>query len=98
LDISPDVFKFKKWMPEQPRKIPFPASFSDRKTALNKFRDNGIHEIKRVSVGCFLTDHYNSLNPGINRAPVDGKASLFPNRVATSFNQIHFAGAGTVRG
>jgi uncharacterized protein len=50
-------------------KIPLSARLSGKETAEKMLKDNGIYDVKVVSVQGFLTDHYNPLTKTINLSP-----------------------------
>jgi len=56
--------KFKKYS-----KIPLSAGLSGREVAELMLADNGIHDVKVMSVGGQLTDHYNPSNKTVNLSP-----------------------------
>lgn len=50
-------------------KIPLSARLSGKEVAEKMLRENGIYDVKVVSVEGFLTDHYNPLTKTINLSP-----------------------------
>jgi len=50
-------------------KIPLSARLTGKEVAEKMLRENGIYEVKLVSVEGFLTDHYNPLTKTINLSP-----------------------------
>lgn len=50
-------------------KIPLAARLTGKEVAEKMLRDNGIYDVKVVSVEGFLSDHYNPLNKTINLSP-----------------------------
>jgi len=50
-------------------KIPLSARLTGREVAEKMLRDNGIYDVKVVSVEGFLSDHYNPLTKTINLSP-----------------------------
>jgi Zn-dependent membrane protease YugP len=50
-------------------KIPLAARLTGKDVAEKMLRENGIYDVKVVSVEGFLTDHYNPLNKTINLSP-----------------------------
>jgi len=50
-------------------KIPLSARLSGKEVSEKMLRDNGIYDVKVVSVQGFLTDHYNPLTKTINLSP-----------------------------
>lgn len=50
-------------------KIPLSARLSGKEVAEKMLRENGIYDVKVVSVQGFLSDHYNPLNKTINLSP-----------------------------
>src|SRR5215216_2119050 len=50
-------------------KIPLSAGLTGKEVAEKMLRENGIYDVKVVSVQGFLTDHYNPLNKTINLSP-----------------------------
>ncbi len=50
-------------------KIPLAARLSGKEVAEKMLRENGIYDVKVVSVQGFLSDHYNPLNKTINLNP-----------------------------
>ena len=50
-------------------KIPLSARLTGKEIAEKMFRDNGIYDVKVVSVNGFLSDHYNPVNKTINLSP-----------------------------
>ena len=50
-------------------KIPLSSHLSGREVAQKMLRENGIYDVKVVSVDGFLSDHYNPANKTINLSP-----------------------------
>jgi uncharacterized protein len=50
-------------------KIPLAARLTGKEVAEKMLRENGIYDVKVVSVEGFLSDHYNPLNKTINLSP-----------------------------
>jgi uncharacterized protein len=50
-------------------KIPLRSGLSGREVAEKMLRENGIYDVKVVSVQGFLSDHYNPLNKTVNLSP-----------------------------
>ena len=50
-------------------KIPLSARLTGKEIAEKMLRDNGIYDVKVVSVHGFLSDHYNPVNKTINLSP-----------------------------
>lgn len=50
-------------------KIPLAARLTGKEVAEKMLRENGIYDVKVVSVQGFLSDHYNPLNKTINLSP-----------------------------
>jgi len=50
-------------------KMPLSARLTGREVAEKMLRENGIYDVKVVSVEGFLSDHYNPLNKTINLSP-----------------------------
>lgn len=50
-------------------KIPLAARLTGKEIAEKMLRENGIYDVKVVSVDGFLSDHYNPLNKTINLSP-----------------------------
>lgn len=50
-------------------KIPLAARLTGKEVAEKMLRENGIHDVKVVSVEDFLSDHYNPANKTINLSP-----------------------------
>lgn len=50
-------------------KIPLSARLTGKEIAEKMLRENGIYDVKVVSVDGFLSDHYNPLNKTINLSP-----------------------------
>ena len=50
-------------------KIPLRSGLSGREIAEKMLRDNGIYDVKVVSVPGFLSDHYNPANKTVNLSP-----------------------------
>lgn len=50
-------------------KIPLMSGLSGREVAEKMLRDNGIYDVKVISVDGFLSDHYNPLNKTVNLSP-----------------------------
>src|SRR5215213_11903971 len=50
-------------------KIPLSARLSGKEVAEKMLKDNGIYDVKVVSVQGFLSDHYNPLTKTINLSP-----------------------------
>mgnify|MGYP000161294534 CR=1 FL=1 len=50
-------------------KIPISAGLTGREVAMKMLRENGIHDVKVVSVTGFLSDHYNPLTKTVNLSP-----------------------------
>src|SRR5215211_2227448 len=50
-------------------KIPLSSRLIGKEVAEKMLRENGIHDVKVVSVQGFLTDHYNPINKTINLSP-----------------------------
>jgi uncharacterized protein len=50
-------------------KIPLSARLTGKEIAEKMLRDNGIYDVKVVSVNGFLSDHYNPVNKTINLSP-----------------------------
>ena len=50
-------------------KIPLAAHLTGKEVAEKMLRENGIYDVKVVSVQGFLSDHYNPLNKTINLSP-----------------------------
>lgn len=50
-------------------KIPLSARLTGKEVAEKMLRENGIYDVKVVSVEGFLSDHYNPLNKTINLSP-----------------------------
>jgi Zn-dependent membrane protease YugP len=49
--------------------IPLDAGLSGKEVAERMLRDNDIHDVQVVSVGGFLSDHYNPANKTVNLSP-----------------------------
>ncbi len=56
--------KFKEYS-----EIPISNGMSGKEIAERMLRDNGIHDVQVVSVGGFLTDHYNPADKTVNLSP-----------------------------
>src|SRR5215204_2359039 len=64
-------------------KIPLSARLSGKEVAEKMLKDNGIYDVKVVSVQGFLSDHYNPANKTINLSPeVYGNYSIAAAAVA----------------
>ena len=64
-------------------KIPLQAQLSGKEVAERMLRENGIYDVKVVSVQGFLSDHYNPANKTINLSPeVYGNYSVAAAAVA----------------
>lgn len=64
-------------------KIPLSARLTGKEIAEKMLRENGIYDVKVVSVQGFLSDHYNPLNKTINLSPeVYGNYSVSAAAVA----------------
>ncbi len=50
-------------------KIPLSSRLTGKEVAEKMLRENGIYDVKVVSVAGFLTDHYNPINKTINLSP-----------------------------
>ena len=50
-------------------KIPLAARLTGKEVAEKMLRENGIYDVKVVSVEGFLSDHYNPVNKTINLSP-----------------------------
>src|SRR3982750_4822610 len=50
-------------------KIPLAARLTGKEVAEKMLRENGIYDVKVVSVAGFLSDHYNPANKTINLSP-----------------------------
>jgi hypothetical protein len=50
-------------------KLPLSSGLSGREVAERMLRDNGIHDVKVVSVDGFLSDHYNPATRTVNLSP-----------------------------
>lgn len=50
-------------------RVPLFSGLSGRQVAEKMLRDNGIYDVKVVSVDGFLSDHYNPLNKTVNLSP-----------------------------
>ncbi|MGB8193405.1 MAG: zinc metallopeptidase [Chitinophagaceae bacterium] len=50
-------------------KIPLRSGLTGREVAERMLRENGIHDVKVVSVEGFLTDHYNPVTKTVNLSP-----------------------------
>jgi len=50
-------------------KIPLSSRLTGREVTEKMLRENGIYDVKVVSVAGFLTDHYNPINKTINLSP-----------------------------
>src|SRR5690606_10199424 len=50
-------------------KVPLGNGLSGREIAEKMLRENGIYDVKVVSVNGFLSDHYNPLNKTVNLSP-----------------------------
>src|SRR4051812_6207817 len=50
-------------------KIPLASRLSGKEIAEKMLRENGIYDVKVVSVAGFLSDHYNPANKTINLSP-----------------------------
>ena len=50
-------------------KIPLSARLTGKEVAEKMLRENGIYDVKVISVDGFLSDHYNPLNKTINLSP-----------------------------
>src|SRR5215210_2151300 len=50
-------------------KIPLSARLTGKEVAEKMLRENGIYDVKVVSVEGFLSDHYNPANKTINLSP-----------------------------
>lgn len=50
-------------------KIPLAARLTGKEVAEKMLRENGIYDVKVISVDGFLTDHYNPMNKTINLSP-----------------------------
>jgi Zn-dependent membrane protease YugP len=50
-------------------KIPLSARLTGKDVAEKMLRENGIYDVKVISVEGFLTDHYNPLNKTVNLSP-----------------------------
>ena len=50
-------------------KIPLQARLTGKEIAEKMLRENGIYDVKVVSVQGFLSDHYNPANKTINLSP-----------------------------
>src|SRR5687768_18552333 len=50
-------------------KVPLRSGLTGREIAEKMLRENGIYDVKVVSVNGFLSDHYNPLNKTINLSP-----------------------------
>ncbi len=56
--------KFKEYS-----EIPLSAGMSGKEVAERMLHDNGIYDVKVISVGGFLTDHYNPTDKTVNLSP-----------------------------
>jgi hypothetical protein len=64
-------------------KIPLAARLTGKEVAEKMLRENGIYDVKVVSVDGFLSDHYNPMNKTINLSPeVYGNYSVSAAAVA----------------
>lgn len=64
-------------------KIPLSARLTGKEVAEKMLRENGIYDVKVVSVDGFLSDHYNPMNKTINLSPeVYGNYSVAAAAVA----------------
>lgn len=50
-------------------KVPLSNGLTGREIAEKMLRDNGIYDVKVISVNGFLSDHYNPLNKTVNLSP-----------------------------
>ena len=50
-------------------KVPTSSGLSGKEIAEKMLRDNGIYDVKVISVDGFLSDHYNPLNKTVNLSP-----------------------------
>ncbi|HQW85502.1 MAG TPA: zinc metallopeptidase [Ferruginibacter sp.] len=50
-------------------KVPVSSGLSGKEVAEKMLRDNGIYDVKVISVDGFLSDHYNPLNKTVNLSP-----------------------------
>ena len=50
-------------------KVPTSSGLSGKEIAEKMLRDNGIYDVKIISVDGFLSDHYNPLNKTVNLSP-----------------------------
>src|ERR1700733_2289048 len=50
-------------------KIPLANGMSGREVAEKMLRENGIYDVKVISVDGFLSDHYNPVNKTVNLSP-----------------------------
>jgi len=50
-------------------KIPLSAGLTGREVALKMLQENGIYDVKVVSVNGFLSDHYNPVTKTVNLSP-----------------------------
>ncbi|MEZ5027859.1 MAG: zinc metallopeptidase [Ferruginibacter sp.] len=50
-------------------KVPVSSGLSGREVAEKMLRDNGIYDVKVISVDGFLSDHYNPVNKTVNLSP-----------------------------
>ena len=50
-------------------RLPISAGLTGREVALRMLQDNGIYDVKVVSVNGFLSDHYNPMTKTINLSP-----------------------------
>jgi len=50
-------------------RIPLTAGMTGKEVALKMLRDNGIYDVKVVSVNGFLSDHYNPMTKTVNLSP-----------------------------
>lgn len=50
-------------------RVPISAGLTGREVALRMLQDNGIYDVKVVSVNGFLSDHYNPMTKTINLSP-----------------------------
>ena len=64
-------------------KIPLSAGLTGKEVAEKMLRENGIYDVKVISVDGFLSDHYNPMNKTINLSPeVYGNYSVAAAAVA----------------
>lgn len=54
---------------QQYGKLPLKNGLTGREVAEKMLRENGIHDVKVISVDAFLSDHYNPVNKTVNLSP-----------------------------